>query len=104
VGLIWQRYEDNEWATALRVTPEPFSLGDPDATRALLERAGFRDVRFESVEDPVFYGDDVDAAFDWASRFARVGDEELREILAAHATPDGVLFGSRAWIVGATSA
>jgi SAM-dependent methyltransferase len=98
-GLIWQRYEDNEWATALRVTPDAFSLGNPDATRELLERAGFREVRFEPVDDPVFYGDDVDAALDWAGRFASVEKDELREILAAHATEDGVFFESRAWIL-----
>jgi SAM-dependent methyltransferase len=98
-GLIWQRYEDNEWATALRVTRDPFSLGDPEATRELLERAGFRDVRLEPVDDPVFYGHDVDAALDWAGRFASVERDELREILAAHATEDGVFFDSRAWIL-----
>jgi SAM-dependent methyltransferase len=103
-GLIWQGYEDNEWATALGVTREPFSLGDPEATRALLERAGFRDVSFEDVDEPVFYGDDVDAAYDWASWFAPLAEDELRELLAAHRTRDGVLFGSRAWIVSATSA
>jgi SAM-dependent methyltransferase len=99
VGLIWQRYEDNEWATALRVTPEPFSLGDPDATRALLERAGFRDVRLEDVDEPVFYGADVDAAFDWAHWFAALEADELRALLAEHRTERGVLFGSRAWIL-----
>jgi SAM-dependent methyltransferase len=104
VGLIWQRYDDNEWATALHVSPEPFSLGDADAARALLERAGFREVRFEDVREPVFYGADVDAALDWAGRFASVGEHELREILAGHATEDGVVFDSRAWIVSATSA
>jgi SAM-dependent methyltransferase len=104
VGLIWQRYADNEWATALDVTPEPFSLGDPEATGELLERAGFRDVSFEDVSEPVFYGNDVDAAFAWANWFAPLDEDELRELLAAHRTPDGVLFGSRAWIVSATSA
>jgi SAM-dependent methyltransferase len=104
VGLIWQRYEDNEWATALDVSPEPFSLGDPETTRALLERAGFRDVSFEDVSEPVFYGDDIDAAFAWANWFAPLGEDELRELLVAHRTRDGVLFGSRAWIVSATSA
>lgn len=103
VGLIWQRYEDNEWATALNVTPEPFSLGDPEATRELLERAGFSDVSFQDVNEPVFYGDDVDAAFAWAKWFAPLGEDELRELLAAHRTRDGVLFGSRAWIVSATT-
>jgi SAM-dependent methyltransferase len=104
VGLIWQRYADNEWATALSVTREPFSLGDPDATRGLLEGAGFRDVSFEDVSEPVFYGDDVDAAFGWARWFAPLDEAELRELLAAHRTRAGVLFGSRAWIVRATSA
>jgi SAM-dependent methyltransferase len=104
VGLIWQRYEDNEWATALGVSPDPFSLDDRRATRKLLKRAGFRRVRFEDIDAPVFYGADVDAAFEWARPFAWTGDEELREILAAHATADGVFFDSRAWIVSATSA
>ena len=99
VGLIWQRYEDNEWATELRLSPEPFSLGDPDATRELLERAGFRDVGFEDVNEPVFFGDDVEAAFAWASRFASVQAGELRELLAAHATEDGIVLDSRAWIL-----
>ena len=84
--------------------PEPFSLGDPEATRGLLERAGFSDVSFEDVSEPVFYGDDVDAAFAWANWFAPLREDELRELLAAHRTRDGVLFGSRAWIVRATSA
>jgi SAM-dependent methyltransferase len=103
VALVWQSYARNEWATALGVSPEPFSLGDPEATRALLERSGFRGVGFEDVHAPVFYGADVDAAFEWASRFASVGEEELRELLAAHATPDGVVFDSRAWIVSAAT-
>src|SRR5262245_52517412 len=99
VGLIWQRYEDNEWLTALNVTPEPCSLGDPEVTRALLERAGFRDVGFEDVHEPVFYGADVDAALEWTRRFARIEEDELRATVAAHATEDGVLFDSRAWIL-----
>jgi SAM-dependent methyltransferase len=104
VALVWQGYARNEWATALGVSPEPFSLADPETTRGLLERAGFRGIGFEDVHEPVFYGADVDAAFEWARPFAALGDEELREILAAHATADGVFFDSRAWIVSATSA
>ena len=103
VALVWQSYARNEWATALGVSPEPFSLGDPEATRALLERSGFRGVGFEDVHAPVFYGAYVDAAFEWANRFASVEEDELRELLAAHATPDGVVFDSRAWIVSAAT-
>jgi SAM-dependent methyltransferase len=103
VALVWQSYARNEWATALRLSPEPFSLGDPQATRALLERAGFRGVGFEDVHEPVFFGDDVDAALDWTGRFASLDEGELRELLAAHATERGVLFDSRAWIVSAAT-
>jgi len=52
----------------------------------------------------VFYGADADAAFGWAHRFSPLGEAELRELLAAHATADGVFFGARAWIARATSA
>jgi SAM-dependent methyltransferase len=104
VALIWQGYERNEWATALRVSPDAFSLGDPEATRALLKRAGLRDVRFEDVHEPVFYGHDVEAALAWARRFSSLGDSRLLELLTAHHSAErGVWFDSRAWIVSAAT-
>jgi len=103
VALVWQSYARNEWATALGVSPEPFSLADPETSRGVLERAGFPGVGFADVHEPVFYGGDVDAAFEWANAFAALGEDDLRRVLAAHATEDGVFFDSRAWILTASA-
>ena len=43
---------------------DPFSLGDAEATAGLLEGAGFDDVRFEDVREPVIYGHDLDTALE----------------------------------------
>jgi len=96
---------------------DPFSLGDPAVTTRILGAAGFTDVRFADVHEPVHYGDDVDAALDWIRGFictgqalARLGPddarralERLRAELAARLTGDGVWFDSRAWLVSARS-
>ena len=73
VLLVWQRGEHNEWARAIDAAlgdaaqppprgADPFSLGDAEATASILEAAGFDDVRFEDVDEPVLYGHDLDAA------------------------------------------
>ena len=77
---VWQHLTCNPWmmlttATAMQVLgmdraplpesggPGPFSLADPDATAALLGRAGFADVYLESVDAPfVMEGDGTAAA------------------------------------------
>jgi hypothetical protein len=81
----------------------------------ILWAAGFADVAFTDVQEPVFYGPDVAAALDWARGFTCTGDilrkldpaaaeravGRLREALAAHLSDDGVWFNSRAWIITA---
>ena len=127
VLLVWQRREDNEWAReidaalgAARQSPppaaDPFSLGDRAATERLLESAGFADVRFEDVHEPVFYGHDLDAVLalvrgfqETTAALASLSDQEatrtverLREMLAAHHSDDhGVVFDSRSWLITA---
>jgi ubiquinone/menaquinone biosynthesis C-methylase UbiE len=124
VALVWQRHRDNEWAVAIdeaigTTTPEgtgAFSLGDPDVTTRILERAGFADVALEDVHEPVFYGPDLDAALAWVRGFQDVSEflstldpaardravERLRDALADHRGGDGgVTFDSRAWLVSA---
>jgi SAM-dependent methyltransferase len=125
VALIWQRYRDNEWVVAIdEAIGAPaalegtgaFSLGDPDATTEILERAGFADVGFEDVDEPVFYGPDVAGALEWVTGFSDVSEvlssldaqardralQRLREVLAAHRRDErGVVFASRAWVVSA---
>ncbi|MBB5911774.1 SAM-dependent methyltransferase [Nocardia transvalensis] len=125
--LVWQSRERNEWDVAIRRSlgvdgpdaaydgPDAFSFGDPSAVEEILTSAGFADIAFADVHEPVYYGHDVTTALEWVHGFtytsevlkrlepddAARADERLRETLAAHRTDRGVLFDSRAWIVTA---
>src|SRR5215469_16739315 len=123
VMMVWQAGERNEWDVTIRQSlgavpsglPDPFSLADPPSVTELLEGAGFADLTFTNVNEPVYYGPDVDAAMNWVRGFACTSEVvkqldptgaeralgRLREALAAHLGEDGVWFNSRAWIVTA---
>jgi SAM-dependent methyltransferase len=126
VLLVWQRREDNEWEVAIDDalggltyddSLDAFSLGDPSVTRRLLGEAGFGEIAFDDVDEPVYYGADVAEALDWVGGFGDVRAtlarldpaardralQRLRGTLAAHCSADGVVFGSRAWLVTAVS-
>jgi SAM-dependent methyltransferase len=123
--MVWQSRGRNEWATVIRQTLAPetapaadaapaFSLGDPAIATDLLNASGFVSVDFAEVHEPVFYGPDVDAAYESVIglQFARdalagtdaeadAARQRLRDLLETHLTADGVLFDSRAWIITA---
>ena len=129
VMMVWQARERNEWdavicrslggpqalAAVTSGRPDPFSLADPPAVTAVLESAGFADIAFTDVCEPVFYGPDVAAALDWVRGFTCTSEalkrldpaaaaravRRLRGALAAQLSDDGVWFDSRAWIVAA---
>ena len=128
VLLVWQDPDRNEWFTAVRralagSTPpiptandlEPFSLADPTDTQRILTVAGFAEVGFTAVHEPVYYGPNLDAAFDAVLRLSHARDlrasldsataehavDRLRATLVAHHTDGGVFFDSRAWIITA---
>ena len=95
VLLVWQSHERNEWATEIDRSlswdghprrpserPDPFSLGDPAVTRAVLTDAGFSEVDFTDVHEPVYYGPDVEAAFDAVSGLWQV-QSQLADLDAA---------------------
>jgi hypothetical protein len=81
----------------------------------ILQAAGFADVTFTDVCEPVCYGPDAAAALDWVSGFSSTREtlkrldpaaaahavRRLREALAAHTSDDGIWFNSRAWIITA---
>ncbi|NLS14940.1 methyltransferase domain-containing protein [Rhizobium sp. P40RR-XXII] len=126
--MVWQNQERNEWSGAIRqaLAPgspisenagKPFSLGDPAMAKELLSAGGFTSIDFIEVEEPVFYGTNVDTALDALSGLYMVKDalthtdetpdqplQRLRDVLDAHMTPEGVLFDSRAWIITADRA
>jgi SAM-dependent methyltransferase len=124
--LVWQRRELNDWALAIDAAvggaahlppppgADPFSLGDPDATAAILERAGFYELRFEDVREPLLYGHDIAAALNFVRGFqnvsaalASMSDSDaaralrrLREMLEAHSSDEqGMALDSRSWLI-----
>lgn len=120
VWMVWQSRDRNEWTNAIRQAispghpgnddvPAAFSLGDPETTTAMLQAAGFGSVDFTAVREPVFYGADVDAAYDAmvslqiCGAHTAEGDagRRLRNVLEAHLTPEGILFDSQVWIITA---
>ena len=129
VMMVWQAPGRNEWDVVIRQSldgpegpvaatsagPDPFSLADPPGVTELLAAAGFADVTFTDVHEPVYYGPDVAAALEWVRGFACTSEAlkrldptaaeralgRLRGALAAHLSSDGVWFDSRAWIVTA---
>jgi SAM-dependent methyltransferase len=129
VMMVWQAHDRNEWDVAIRHAlagadgptavagggPDPFSLADPTIVEGILRAAGYADVSFTDVAEPVYYGPDTAAALDWVRGFASTNEfltrldpaaaaralARLRDALAARRSEEGVWFDSRAWIVTA---
>lgn len=133
--LVWQTAARNAWHVELRTAlddadgpadapgpapgsepgPDPFSLGDPDVVRAVVQAAGFADVALTDVREPLCFGPDVSSALSWVRGFtctasalagrdaeaAALALDRLRATLAAHRRDDGVWFDGRAWLVTA---
>jgi SAM-dependent methyltransferase len=132
VLLVWQALEHNHWIrdfsaalsdgrevpTPTPGAPGPFALADPERVRSVLSAAGFADVDLRGVAEAMYFGDDADDAeqfvrglgftgfmlrdFDDGGRARALA--ALRASIEAHATPDGVLYPSAAWIVTARRA
>ncbi|MGI8684142.1 MAG: class I SAM-dependent methyltransferase [Acidimicrobiales bacterium] len=130
--LAWRELADNEWLLAFRdalaagrtlpVPPAggagPFGLADSDDAAAVIAGAGFTDVAFTAVDQPIEIGADADDAFVFARTMGIVKgltqdlDEEtrasaltrLRAMLADHQTGEGVLLGAAAWLITARRA
>lgn len=101
--------------------PGPFSLGNPETTRGILEAAGFVDIELHERDFDYFMGKDLEEAVDallaigpGAELIRLNGDygesrrDEIAEALADHYAawqkPDGSIVGRGAvWIVAATN-
>ena len=130
--LAWQDVRKNEWIMTVRETlaagrdlpmppvgaPGPMALADQDDVRSLLSGAGFETVGFTSIEEPVWFGADAEAAYEFVGEIGIVkglsdgldpdakaaAHERLTAALRAHETPEGVRFGSGVWLISATKA
>lgn len=130
--LVWQSAERNPWVgdflaslaagrevpAAPPAAPGPFSMSDPARVRAILTDSGFIGATFDAVEEPMYFGPDAERAFrfvagqGFARGLLRDADDAiraqaldaLRTTLAAHETPEGVLYPSATWIVTARRA
>ena len=132
VMIVWQSGKLNEWEVAIQHAlapgdfessaatdkPDPFSLGNADSLRQIIGVAGFVDVTLADVDEPVFYGCNVDEAVQWVRQFVSTRTSlqqmdsraqvaalrRLRMTMAAHHRAEGVWFDSRAWLVTARRA
>jgi len=124
--LTWQPLAGNQWlkeiATALaagrppQIPPPgvgPFALSEPDRIRAVLDEAGFIDVKLVGNEAPMWFGADASDACQFILGLmgwmlagldddARaVARDALRAVTSDHETADGVTFASATWITTA---
>lgn len=127
VLLTWQPLDANEWIRELSAAlaagrdlpapppdaPGPFTLADVDVIEGVLTAAGYRDLTIDGTTAPMWFGHDTDDAHRLLSGLmgwmldgladtdrARALDD-LRTSIAAHETPDGVLYGSATWTIRA---
>ncbi len=129
VMLAWQELNRNEWLLEIRAAlavgrllpspppgvPGPFGLADREGVERDLQAEGFADVGVEGVEEPNWVGSDTEDAYRFIGGLGLVRGllqdldnprraaalESLRKTIAAHATADGVVFGSAAWLITA---
>jgi SAM-dependent methyltransferase len=128
--FAWRELGRNEWVSAIRGAlavgrqlpepppdaPTPFSLADPERVQRILGAAGFGDIELTPVDEPLEFGTDADDAYGFMSTIGIVHGlthelddakkaealDALRATVEAHATGDGVLFGTSAWLITAT--
>lgn len=128
--FVWQAVDENEWLTELRRAlavgrelptppvgmPSPFGLADPKHVRERFTRTGYSDIAIEDSRPPMLAGLDVESAFAFMSQespargmLADLHDaqrtaalDKLRAVVAEHATPEGVLFGTAGWLITAS--
>jgi SAM-dependent methyltransferase len=127
--MAWRTLQENEWLMSLRGAlavgrdlpmpppdaPTPFSLADVGRVGRILGSSGFERVELVAMDEPMEIGRDAADAMAFAATMGIVEGlteglsaadrsramANLRELFEAHATPDGVLLDSAAWLITA---
>jgi SAM-dependent methyltransferase len=126
--LCWRSREENpvfttgfaEAAAALGLREKPgppaaFSLAGTGRVGALLSGAGFGGVEFAQADEPMLVGRDVDDVLEYERASPTASEilaglspaqaaeltRQVRDRLAAYASPDGVVMPGAAWLVTA---
>lgn len=136
--IVWRDRDANPWLSAAREVllthlpqpdanapscgPGPFSMADEAATRAIMEAAGFRNIRFERLDAQVLVGRTVDEAIAFqlalgpAGEIFRVAGAEalakktaietdLQRLFSAVPKDDsGLWMDSSSWVIHADAA
>ncbi|HEY3734230.1 MAG TPA: class I SAM-dependent methyltransferase [Streptosporangiaceae bacterium] len=129
--LCWRSLEENPFFTigfaeaaaalGLREMRGPgaaFSLADTGRARALLSGAGFGGIEFTKADAPMLIGRDEDDVLEYERASPGASDvltglspaqtaeltRQVRDRLAAYASPDGVTIPGAAWLVTARAA
>jgi SAM-dependent methyltransferase len=127
--LAWRELERNEWLNVFRDAlaagrqlpvppvgaPSPFGLADRDHVCGVLGKAGFDGVAFESIDEPIEFGADLDDAWEFVRGMGIVEGltdgldestkhdtlQKLRAALREHETAEGVLMDTSVWLITA---
>jgi hypothetical protein len=93
--------------------PGPFGLSDVDTVTSTLECSGFRNVVFDGLAGSMWFGHSPDSAYGFTlgmlgwmldgldARHREEATDSLRSTLHQHATADGVLIETGAWLITA---
>jgi SAM-dependent methyltransferase len=125
--LVWQGPHANEWVreivgalaagralpTPQPGVPGPFAFADPAHATSVLTAAGYTDITLQPMRQPMYFGPDSGTAYpfvlglmawmldglDDATR--RQATAALRATIHRHTGPNGVTYGSAAWLISA---
>jgi ubiquinone/menaquinone biosynthesis C-methylase UbiE len=125
--LTWQPLDRNEFVSTFRSIlaagwdlptpqagkPGAFALSDAGYVRDLLTSTGFADVRLTAISELMYFGRDVEDAFQFIStQYAGLANgldaetkadalDRLRASMTEHLTDRGVLYDSASWLIEA---
>ena len=127
--LAWRDVDRNDWvasvldALSLDRTPPrppvgvpgPFAFADRGHVERVMKEAGFVDVGFDEIDEPMWFGADGDDAYSFVSTLGvtrgmthdleeadrTAALDALRQALVDHETDAGVVFAGSAWLITA---